>query len=314
MSSSSSRQRSIEVVALALCCLYLAVGACWFCACIDAVRFASSFLQWSIHSTYLARTEAMQPVLRSTWNGLAASFRNPTCVCRTRFCVSSASYRRLQSRLYHPNHPAMELVRPVKKQHTAAFVADADSPAVLSEDTNESVQDPAVAVSTANAESPARYSTASAALFMVLLGLSGCLVGGPENIHVSMTTLHNVHIVYRNAKILPVPRLIQPGSLPHESDLWDCSALLVDKPKTWTSFDVCGKLKGVLRVKKVSCCLLQLLLLHIDLIFSTLHDCCKTKLWELNAALYNRLYSLKSRGLRQSTADPVVNSLTYKLR
>ena len=26
----------------------------------------------------------------------------------------------------------------------------------------------------------------------------------------------------------------------------------MDKPKTWTSFDVCNKLKGALKVKKVS--------------------------------------------------------------
>ena len=28
-------------------------------------------------------------------------------------------------------------------------------------------------------------------------------------------------------------------------------ALLIDKPQEWTSFDVCGKLRGLLRVKKV---------------------------------------------------------------
>lgn len=60
-------------------------------------------------------------------------------------------------------------------------------------------------------------------------------------------------VLYRKVKVLLVPNLIQPGPLPEESDLWGCSALLVDKPQTWTSFDVCGKLKGVLRVKKVSC-------------------------------------------------------------
>ena len=53
----------------------------------------------------------------------------------------------------------MELVRPIKKQRTAAFVADADSPAVLSEEIN-SVQDPATVVSTSGAESPARYYAA----------------------------------------------------------------------------------------------------------------------------------------------------------
>ena len=51
--------------------------------------------------------------------------------------------------------------------------------------------------------------------------------------------------------MLPTPTLVPPGKLTNASDLWDCAALLVDKPQTWTSFDVCGKLKGVLRVKKV---------------------------------------------------------------
>ena len=69
----------------------------------------------------------------------------------------------------------------------------------------------------------------------------------------SKTQLQNVLVSDRKTKVLPVPKLIQPGPLPEESDLWSCSALLVDKPQTWTSFDVCGKLKGVLRVKKVSC-------------------------------------------------------------
>ncbi|KAL3132795.1 hypothetical protein ABBQ38_006722 [Trebouxia sp. C0009 RCD-2024] len=104
----------------------------------------------------------------------------------------------------------MELVRPVKKQRTAAFVADSDSPAVLSEETTESVQDTPVAASTAVEDSPKR-----------------------------------------KPKVLPVPRLIPPGPLLDELDLWGCTALLVDKPQTWTSFDVCGKLKGVLRVKKI---------------------------------------------------------------
>lgn len=54
----------------------------------------------------------------------------------------------------------------------------------------------------------------------------------------------------RKAKALPVPQLVKPGSA-HERDVWDCAVLLVDKPQTWTSFDVCGKLKYVLKVKKI---------------------------------------------------------------
>ena len=56
----------------------------------------------------------------------------------------------------------------------------------------------------------------------------------------------------RKTKTLPTPVMVPPGQLSLKPDLWDCAALLVDKPQTWTSFDVCGKLKGVLRVKKVS--------------------------------------------------------------
>ncbi|KAL0054757.1 hypothetical protein WJX82_001918 [Trebouxia sp. C0006] len=55
----------------------------------------------------------------------------------------------------------------------------------------------------------------------------------------------------RKSKVLPVPQLVAPGSRSHKPDIWDCAALLVDKPKTWTSFDVCGKLKGMLKVKKI---------------------------------------------------------------
>ena len=55
----------------------------------------------------------------------------------------------------------MELVRPVKRQRTAVFVADADSPAVLPEDI-ESVRDPAEIVSTSGKDSPARYPATSA--------------------------------------------------------------------------------------------------------------------------------------------------------
>lgn len=53
----------------------------------------------------------------------------------------------------------MELVRPIKQQRIAAFVPDADSPAVLSEET-ESIQKPAKVVSTSGTESPARYTAA----------------------------------------------------------------------------------------------------------------------------------------------------------
>ena len=59
-------------------------------------------------------------------------------------------------------------------------------------------------------------------------------------------------VTCRKSKVLPVPQLVSPGSWSHKPDIWDCAAVLVDKPQTWTSFDVCGKLKGVLKVKKAS--------------------------------------------------------------
>ena len=49
----------------------------------------------------------------------------------------------------------------------------------------------------------------------------------------------------------PQPNFIVAAELPSNPAVWDCGALLVDKPKTWTSFDVCNKLKGALKVKKV---------------------------------------------------------------
>lgn len=44
-----------------------------------------------------------------------------------------------------------------------------------------------------------------------------------------------------------------PGSPPpyFSEQLWQNAAILVDKPSGWTSFDVCGKLRGVLRMRKV---------------------------------------------------------------
>lgn len=34
------------------------------------------------------------------------------------------------------------------------------------------------------------------------------------------------------------------------ADVWQNAAILVDKPQDWTSFDVCGKLRGALKTKK----------------------------------------------------------------
>ncbi|KAK9805242.1 hypothetical protein WJX72_008318 [[Myrmecia] bisecta] len=53
----------------------------------------------------------------------------------------------------------------------------------------------------------------------------------------------------------PAPTFIVAGSAPADLELWQNSVVLVDKPLGWTSFDVCGKLRGALtarlRIKKV---------------------------------------------------------------
>jgi hypothetical protein len=45
-------------------------------------------------------------------------------------------------------------------------------------------------------------------------------------------------------KVLPPPTAVPPGTLPDDLSVWDNAVLLIDKPKGWTSFDVCGKLRG----------------------------------------------------------------------
>ena len=48
------------------------------------------------------------------------------------------------------------------------------------------------------------------------------------------------------------PTFIPPPVLPDKTDtVWDNCALLVDKPETWTSHDVCAKMKVLLNVKKI---------------------------------------------------------------
>lgn len=45
-------------------------------------------------------------------------------------------------------------------------------------------------------------------------------------------------------KVLPPPTAVLPGALPDDLSVWDNAVILIDKPKGWTSFDVCGKLRG----------------------------------------------------------------------
>ncbi|CAL8468151.1 g7690 [Coccomyxa elongata] len=49
---------------------------------------------------------------------------------------------------------------------------------------------------------------------------------------------------------VPPPTMVGKGCS-FTADVWQNAAILVDKPQDWTSFDVCGKLRGALKTKKV---------------------------------------------------------------
>jgi hypothetical protein len=50
---------------------------------------------------------------------------------------------------------------------------------------------------------------------------------------------------------VPPPTMVRKGAT-FAAGVWANAAVLVDKPKDWTSFDVCGKLRGALKTKKAS--------------------------------------------------------------
>eukprot|EP00887_Chlorella_sp_A99_P007677 scaffold20.g7677.t1 len=50
----------------------------------------------------------------------------------------------------------------------------------------------------------------------------------------------------KKAKQVVMPTLVPPPQLPADPAAWGNAVLLIDKPKDWTSFDVCGKLRGAL--------------------------------------------------------------------
>ena len=54
----------------------------------------------------------------------------------------------------------------------------------------------------------------------------------------------------RRKPLPPAPAIVGRGSA-FTQDVWQNAALLVDKPQGWTSFDVCAKLRGALKTKKV---------------------------------------------------------------
>jgi len=48
----------------------------------------------------------------------------------------------------------------------------------------------------------------------------------------------------KKKKLLPPPAHILPGHLPDSMTVWENAVILIDKPKGWTSFDVCGRIRG----------------------------------------------------------------------
>ena len=59
-------------------------------------------------------------------------------------------------------------------------------------------------------------------------------------------------VQYRRRKVRACAQfsLLAPN-LRCSTETWENAAVLIDKPKGWTSFDVCAKLRGVLRTKKI---------------------------------------------------------------
>jgi len=54
----------------------------------------------------------------------------------------------------------------------------------------------------------------------------------------------------RKKKLPPLPTQVVPPEMP-AMETWQNAMVLIDKPMDWTSFDLCGKLRGALRIKKV---------------------------------------------------------------
>eukprot|EP01023_Acetabularia_acetabulum_P010783 TRINITY_DN14910_c0_g2_i2.p1 TRINITY_DN14910_c0_g2~~TRINITY_DN14910_c0_g2_i2.p1 ORF type:complete len:303 (-),score=26.86 TRINITY_DN14910_c0_g2_i2:400-1308(-) len=63
-------------------------------------------------------------------------------------------------------------------------------------------------------------------------------------------TKDNIKSERREGKKGP-PELVRPGELPQDLRVWQNACVCIDKPVNWTSMDVCAKLRGTVKVKKV---------------------------------------------------------------
>lgn len=50
---------------------------------------------------------------------------------------------------------------------------------------------------------------------------------------------------------VPLPRILAPRKSPLDQRDWEESAILIDKPQGWTSFDVCAKLRSAIGIRKL---------------------------------------------------------------
>ena len=84
------------------------------------------------------------------------------------------------------------------------------------------------------------------------------------------------HVCRQEAKrrkpLPPAPAIVGRGST-FSPDVWQNAALLVDKPKGWTSFDVCAKLRGALKTKKAKS---RMLTAEIKAVLRLIAPCSKT--------------------------------------
>lgn len=75
------------------------------------------------------------------------------------------------------------------------------------------------------------------------------ILGDSGTLHNADTRAHRVQHQeqQQKKKSIVAPETIAPGKpLPAHLSIWDNAMILVDKPQTWTSFDICAKVRGAL--------------------------------------------------------------------